>query len=313
MRRKFLIPLPILLALGGCSTGDYRLFHPLNQMAGVEWWSTLFEAGIMSLLIVPVTVLIAVFIFRYRKGANAAYAPDWSHSLTLEVLVWGVPLLIVIICGVISVQTTRAVDPYAPGLLTKAEAAEPALDVDVITTDWQWVFIYPQQHLATIDELVVPAGRVVHVRLTSTSVTNDFFIPGLAPMIDVMPGMRTEDTFDAPAPGLYTGFSADFSGAGFSWMQFATRIVPAADFSAWVSRAAAGAPALDYAAFTRVAQPTVNQGAKPSYFSAPDAQLFDKVVQAARDGVVYPVPNALTRSVAYTMKPAAKPTGAAVK
>lgn len=297
-RLKSSLALPVLLLLSCCSTGDYRLLHPLSQIAGVEWWSTLFEVGIMSLIIVPVTVLIAVFIWRYRKGANATYDPSFTHSLALEILVWGVPLVIVAICGVVSIRTIHEVDPYAPDLLASAEAAQPPLDIDVITTDWQWLFVYPDQHIAAIDELVVPAGRVVHLRLTSTSVTNDFFIPQIAPMIDVMPGMRTEDTFDAMAPGTYTGFSADFSGAGFSWMQFATRIVPPADFAAWVAQASASPNQLSYTAFTTLAQPTLNEGAKISYFSNPDEQLFDRVVLAAQAGVVYPVSDELTKSVA---------------
>lgn len=298
MRLKLFLTVPMLLAMAGCTTGDYRLFHPLDQVAGVEWWATLFEVGIMSIIIVPVTLLIAFFIGLYRKGGKATYDPSFTHSLGLEVLVWGVPLIIVAICGVISIRTIHEVDPYAPALLAKAEAAQPPLDIDVITTDWQWLFVYPDQHVAAIDELVLPQGRVVHMRLTSASVTNDFFIPQLAPMIDVMPGMRTEDTFDASKPGNFTGFSADFSGAGFSWMQFATRIVPQAGFDAWVAQAAASPSQLGYAAFTQLAQPTLNEGAKISYFSNVDPLLFNEVVAAAQAGVVYPVSDELTKSVA---------------
>jgi cytochrome o ubiquinol oxidase subunit II len=298
MRIKSLLAVPVFLALSSCKAGDYRLFHPLSQVAAVEWWATLFEAGIMSLIIVPVTCLIALFIWRYRKGANAAYDPNWSHSLVLEVLVWGVPLVIVAICGVVSLRTIHEVDPYAPGILAKAESTQAPLEIDVVTTDWQWLFIYPAQHIASVDELVVPAGRVAHFRLTSVSVVNDFFIPQLAPMIDVMPGMRTEDTFDAPGPGTYTGFSADFSGAGFSWMQFATRIVSQSDFDAWVAQAAASPRQLTYTAFTQFAQPTLNEGAKISYFANPTPGLFENVVAAAQAGVVYPVSDKLTYSIA---------------
>lgn len=297
---KSLLALPLLLALAGCKYGDYRLFNPVSKVANIQYWATIFEFGIMCLIIVPVTLLIAWFIFRYRKKANAAYDPSWSHSLVLEILVWGVPLVIVAICGIVSIRTIHAVDPYGPKALAKEEAAKPVIDVDVITTDWQWLFVYPDQHVAAVDELVVPQGHVVRMRLTSSSVTNDFFIPQLAPMIDVMPGMRTKDTFDVPNLGTYTGYSADFSGAGFSWMQFAVRVVSPDDFNAWVAKAAAAPRVLSYDAFTQFAQPTVNEGAKISYFSTPDPQLFDKVVTAARDGVVYPVSDAITHSVADT-------------
>ena len=92
---KPLATLPALLALAGCDTGNYRLFHPLTAVAKVQWWATLFEAGIMSLIIVPTAILIAWFVWRYRKNANAKYDPTWSHSLTLEILVWGIPLIVV--------------------------------------------------------------------------------------------------------------------------------------------------------------------------------------------------------------------------
>ena len=170
---------------------------------------------------------IALFGWRYRKGANAIHDPEWSHNTVLELLVWGVPFVVVAGLGYYSVKTIYAVNPYDPGLLQKQASADPqsVLNVDVITTDWQWVFVYPEQHIATIDELVVPQGSVVRMRLTSTSVSNDIYIPQLAPMIAVMPGMLTKDSFDAPVLGSYTGFAADFSGAGFSWMQFDTKIV----------------------------------------------------------------------------------------
>jgi cytochrome o ubiquinol oxidase subunit II len=295
---KSLAALAPLLALTGCNLGDYRLFNPLSQVAHVQWWATLFEAGIMSLIIVPTTLGIAWFIWRYRKSANAKYDPHWSHSLTLEVLVWGVPLIVVFICGIISIRTTHDVEPYGPGILADHPGLQTPLNIDVITTDWQWLFVYPDQHVAAVDQLVIPEGRIVHLRLTSTSVVNDFFIPQIAPMIDVMPGMRTENMFDAPKAGSFTGFSADFSGAGFSWMQFDTRVVTDSDFDAWVAKTAASPTQLTYQEFTKLAQPTVNENAKPSYYSNPAPGLFESVVAAAQAGVVYPVSDKLTKEVA---------------
>lgn len=304
MRLKPYLALLPVLALAACSSGDYRLFHPINVIATQEWHATIVDTVVMLLIIVPVLMMIALFGWRYRKSANAAYDPDWSHNTVLEMLVWGVPFLVVAGLGYYSVKTIYAVEPYDPGLLQKQVAADPqsVLNVDVIATDWQWVFVYPDQHIATIDQLVVPKGSVVKMRLTSTSVSNDIFIPQLAPMIAVMPGMRTVDTFDTPARGSYTGFAADFSGAGFSWMQFGTKIVSPADFTAWTQKVAASPDQLNYAAFQKVAQPHANIGAKVSYFSSADPQLFDKVVAAAQAGVVYPVSAELTKSIGSNEK-----------
>jgi cytochrome o ubiquinol oxidase subunit 2 len=307
---KLLPALAPLLALTGCNPGDYRLFNPLSQVAHVQWWATLFEAGIMSIIIVPTLILIGWFTWRYRKGANAKYDPNWSHSLTLEVLVWGVPLIVVVICGVISIRTTRDVDPYTPAVLASHPSTQAPLNIDVITTDWQWLFIYPDQHVAAVDQLVIPENRIVHLRLTSTSVVNDFFIPQIATMIDVMPGMRTENVFDAPKAGSFTGFSADFSGAGFSWMQFDTRVVTEGDFEAWVAKAASSPTQLTYQEFTKLAQPTVNEDAKPSYFSNPAPNLFETVVTAAQAGVVYPVSDRETKEVANLEEQGGAPAAA---
>jgi cytochrome o ubiquinol oxidase subunit 2 len=297
LRLKPHLTLPPLLALAACSTGDYRLFHPMNMVATQEWHATLVDVVVMLLIIVPVLLAVGIFIWRYRKGANGAYDPHWSHNTVLEFLVWGVPFLVVAGLGYYSVKTIYAVEPYNPGLTQAQAGPQNVLTVDVIATDWQWVFVYPQQHLATIDELVVPQGSVVRLRLTSTSVSNDIFVPQLVTMIAVMPGMRTMTTFDTPKLGDYTGFAADFSGAGFSWMQFATHIVTPDDFTAWTQKAAASPNQLSYAAFQKIAQPQVNEGAKVSYFSDPEPGLFEKVVAAAQAGVVYPVSDELSKSI----------------
>ncbi|OYV41384.1 MAG: hypothetical protein B7Z81_01000 [Acidocella sp. 20-61-6] len=285
-----------MLALAGCSTGDYRLFHPVGAIAHTELLYTIIDVGVMLIIILPVAVMIGVFSWRYHHSRNATHTPDWSHSLTLEFLVWGVPLIMVAALGYFSFKSIFMVNPYGPTVL-ESNAAAP-LDVDVITTDWQWIFVYPAQHIATIDELEVPAGRNVQLRLTSTSVMNGFYIPQLAPMIDVMPGMRTKDAFESDQTGNFEGFSTDFSGAGFSWMRFATKIVAPADFDKWISTVQASPTQLSYAAFQKLAQPTVNVSAKPAYFSNVDPKLFEKVYDAANAGVVYPVPAALTKSIA---------------
>jgi cytochrome o ubiquinol oxidase subunit 2 len=320
-----IICLPLLF-LAGCVPASYRLFHPNGAIANLELQSTIIDVAVMLLIILPVAVLICVFMWRYRKSANAAYDPHWSHSLKLEILVWAVPLITVCVLAYFSYRTTLAVNPYAPALLANAGApgqkmapesaampgmampgmvAEDAdasstgpLQIDVITTDWQWFFIYPQLHIATIDELVVPQGRDVELHMTSATVVNDFFVPELAPMMDVMPGMRTVDMFKAKNTGAYKGFSADFSGAGFSWMQFAARVVTPHDYAAWVSSVQASPDHLSYDEFERRAQPTINIGAKPAYFSAVQAGLFAHVYDEVRNGKVYPVPADLTETMA---------------
>ena len=290
MKFRSLLFLAIIPLLSGCSADTFRLFNPVGAVGSVEWRFTVIDVGVMLLIILPTTVMIAVFVWRYRKSRNAEYDPSWSHSLGLELMMWGIPFLTVIFLGYASYRSTMLVNPYNPAAINYTDPANPPLQVDVVTTDWQWVFIYPSLGIATVDDLVVPAGRPIKFWLTSTSVTNDFYIPEVAPMIDVMPGMRTMDGFQVNHPGHYEGFSADFSGAGFSWMQFATRIVSPDDFSAWVKQTQAAPDHLNMARLMQIAQPTINQGAKPLYFSAADPNLFSEVFAAIQGGQVFPVP-----------------------
>jgi cytochrome o ubiquinol oxidase subunit 2 len=164
------------------------------------------------------------------------------------------------------------------------------------------VFVYPEQNIATIDDLVVPVGRHVQLTMTATSAMNGFYIPQVAPMVDAMPAMVSKDAFEIDHPAEFTGFSTDFSGAGFSWMVFKTRVIPQADFDNWVKTVQASPDQLTYESFTqKIAPPQVNYGAKPSYFSTPDAgSLFGKVVMDAMMGKTYPVPDSLTKSIAST-------------
>ena len=288
-----ILNLAVLGLLSGCSMARFPLFNPHGAVGEVQWRTTLLDVGVMMLIIGPVTVLGILFMWRYRKARNAAYDPDWSHSMLLELLMWGVPLLVVAFLGYASYRTTLLVNPYKPMVLQAANGAGPALKIEAITTDWQWVFIYPQYGIATIDDLPLPAGRPVQVSLTSVSVTNDFVIPQVAQMIDVMPGMRTKDVFQVNRPAAFEGYSADFSGEGFSWMQFSTRVMAPADFDAWVAKTQAAPDVLNYAAFQKIAQPVVNVGARPAYFSHVEPDLFQRVYDATRDGVVYAVPEDL--------------------
>jgi cytochrome o ubiquinol oxidase subunit 2 len=303
---RALLPLP----LGACSE-TYRLLYPKGPVAAAQLKYTLLDVGIMLLIILPTTVLLCLFIWRYARVRKSAYDPDWSHSLIVELLIWGGPIAIVAALAVFTYQSVIETNPYDPTVLRPIAGAaptQPPLLVDVITTDWQWFFIYPAQHIATIDDLVVPQGRVVRLRMTSTSVMNDFFIPQLAPMIDVMPGMQTQDAFSAYGPGNFEGFSADFSGAGFAWMQFSTRVVSGDQFDSWVTRVKAGQVPpnrgmLSYAQFQTLAHPTLNIGAKPGYFAAVDPALFNHAVQDAMAGLTYPVLEDLTEKMAPSSGP----------
>ena len=293
---RSLVPLSLLF-LSGCSAHglarQFLIFRPAGPLSGADMRFTILDVAVMLGIIVPTAIITTYFLLRYRKtNTNAAYDPHWSHSNLIELIVWAIPLLTVAMLGYESYKGTYAVNPYDQRMIkTKtASAANPGsapLNVDVITTDWQWLFVYPKQHIAVANELVIPRGTPVVFHMTSATVVNDFFIPNLAGMIDVMPGMRTKQVLVADKIGQYRGYSANFSGAGFSWMGFKTHVVSSAHFTHWIQSIQKSPRHMDYAQFNKFARPTTNIDGKTPAFSHVHARLFDQVIKGVLDGKVY--------------------------
>ncbi|APZ42841.1 COX aromatic rich motif-containing protein [Acidihalobacter ferrooxydans] len=295
---RYLALLPLLF-LGGCSS-DFWLFNPKGIIAQTELYYMIVDVAIMLVIIVP-TILFTVWVMiKYRAGNNATHAPKWSHSNALEVLVWGVPVVIVVVLAVYSYIGTHQVNPWNPTIVSehaKYSKAKP-LEVDVITTDWQWLFVYPSQNVAASNELVVPVDRPVNFRLTSTSVTNNFFIPQIVGQVYVMPGMRSKQSMVVQHIGEYHGFTAALSGGGTSWMEFKVKAVTEADFNAWVSKAQQSTDKLTYTTFKTFAKPTINTGGKVQYFTDVLPDLFGHVIKNVRDGkLLYKTPMFLTENM----------------
>jgi cytochrome o ubiquinol oxidase subunit 2 len=200
---------------------------------------------LMLLIIVPVIALTLIFAWRYRKNNTAArYEPDWDHSTKLELVIWGAPLLIIIALGLLTWISTHLLDPYRPLERLDANrmlAAEvKPLEVQVVALDWKWLFIYPEQGIATVNELATPVDVPVRFKITASSYMNSFYIPALAGQIYAMPGMQTTLNAVINKAGEYEGFSANYSGAGFSHMRFKYHGMNDADFAAWVKKVKAG-------------------------------------------------------------------------
>lgn len=294
---------PIMLA--GCAGNPYWLADPRGPLASADLHSWLIDTAATFLVIGPTTLLVSWCLWRYRRAARSPYTPGWSHSLRLEAFFWGFPLFIVLVMGFIALRGALAVDPGDPGLMAPGgsrDADHKPIDIDVITTDWQWMFVYPDDHVAAANELVVPVDTPIRFRLTSSTVVADFFIPQLVGQIDVMPGMRTRQAMIAYRTGDYDGFSSDYTGPGFAWMGFKTHVVSAADYTRWIDHAAHSTHRLDEAAFERFAQPTINKSGNTIEFSDVTDGLFDHVVMDVMNGKTYPTPPDMTEK-----KPAGQP------
>ncbi|SHM74544.1 cytochrome bo3 quinol oxidase subunit 2 [Duganella sacchari] len=267
-----------LLWLAGCDT---VVLNPSGDIAAQQAHLVVVSTLLMLLIIVPVMFLICLFAWRYRKSNTAAeYKPDWDHSTKLELLIWGAPLLIIIVLGLITWIYTHLLDPYRP--LSRLDENRPIaagvkpLEVQVVAMDWKWMFIYPEQGIATVNELVTPIDVPVRFHMTASTVMNAFYIPALAGMVYTMPGMETQLNAVMNKVGVYDGFSANYSGAGFSDMRFKYHGVSQADFDAWVAKTKAGTSALTRAEFVALDKPTIKHPIM--HFGTVDQGIYDLIL-----------------------------------
>jgi cytochrome o ubiquinol oxidase subunit 2 len=254
--------------LAGCSGG---VLDPAGPV-GANDAEILINATLIMLGIVIPTILLAFWMaWRYRaSNTKSEYLPNWSYSGRIEAVVWSIPILTIMFIGGVIWIGSYKLDPFRP-LPSKL----PPLEVQVVSLDWKWLFIYPQQGVASVNQLVVPAGTPIHFSITSASVFNVFFVPRLGSMIYAMPGMESQLWLQADRPGVLFGQSAQFSGDGFSDMQFQVHSVPADQFAAWTQSAKASGLVLDRRAYAQLSRQS--QNVRPYAYSAIDPQLFHAV------------------------------------
>ena len=273
-RFRPLLLLPFALMLGAC---NFVVLDPAGDVAGRQRDLLIVSVVLMLIIIVPVMVLIALFAWRYRAGNRAArYEPDWDHSTHLELVIWAAPLLIIICLGALTWMGTHLLDPYRPldrisAGRPVARTAEPLL-VEAVALDWKWLFIYPEYGIATVNEMAAPVDRPIRFRLTATSVMNSFYVPALAGQIYTMPGMETVLHGVINRPGRYVGFSANYSGAGFSGMRFTFHGLSPNGFDAWIAGVKAEGGALDRAAYLQLARRSENDPVR--HYAVVEPQLF---------------------------------------
>ena len=228
--------------------------------------------AIMLAIVVPTIAATFAFAWWFRaSNTRATYLPDWEYSGRIELIVWAIPLLVIMLLGGVAWIGAHELDPAKP-----LASDTPPLEVQVVSLDWKWLFIYPDQRIASVNQLVVPAGRPIHFSLTSASVMNAFFVPRLGSMIYTMNGMRTQLNLQADAPGTFRGLSSHFSGDGFSGMHFDVQAVPAEQFAAWVDATRNTGPTLDADSYAELAKQSMN--VSPFTFGAADPELFTRIV-----------------------------------
>ncbi|QNK03334.1 ubiquinol oxidase subunit II [Dyella telluris] len=264
--------------LAGCQT---VLMSPSGDLAIQQRNLIITSTVLMLLIIVPVIALTLIFAWHFRaSNKKATYDPDWDHSTILELLIWSAPLLIIIALGAITWVSTHKLDPYRPLDRVAANRPMPSdvrpLQVNVVALDWKWLFIYPEQGIATVNELAAPVDRPIQFKITSSTVMNSFFIPALAGQIYAMPGMETQLQAVINKPGEFQGFSANYSGQGFSGMHFLFHGLSEEDFAQWVQKTKSGGSDLSRDAYVKLAQPSENDAVK--YYATVEPGLYRAIL-----------------------------------
>ena len=258
---------------------------------------------LMLIPVVPVIFMTIWFSWRYRaSNTKATYAPDFEHSNRIEAVVWAIPTLIIFALGAVTWVSTHQLDPAAPLKTAAGSVAVKPIEVEVVSLDWKWLFIYPDYGVASVNEMALPAGTPVHFKLTSATVMNSFFIPQLGSQIYTMTGMETQLSLRADKPGTYEGISANYSGVGFAGMKFNALATDQAGFDAWIAKAKASAAKLDLVAYQALAQKGLGQ---PGYYASIDPTLFHKVLNNCADGSLCK-DNAMKMAALQSAAPGAK-------
>ena len=269
MRRAKSLVACASLPIAGCNRG---LLDPVGPVGHAEKLILINSTAIMLAIVIPVILATLAFAWWFRRGnRRATYRPDWEYSGAIELVVWAIPAMTIMLLGGIAWIGSHDLEPSKP----LASPVKP-LNVEVVSLDWKWLFIYPDQGVATVNQLVVPAGVPVSYRLTSATVWNVFFVPQMGTMIYTMPRMQTRLNLQADRPGIFDGRSAHYSGDGFSGMQFKVHSLPPQQFAAWAQGARGAGPALDGRTYAELSKPS--SYVKPMTYGAVAPRLFDAIV-----------------------------------
>lgn len=290
--RKAFVPILgclMMLCLASCKGHIIGVLDPKGIVAYEERKLFFDTLALMLIVVLPVIVMSFTFIYHYQVSHRVKeYKPNWSHSLFLESLWWGIPCVIIFVLALITWKDTHKLDPY--NKITSSN--QPPLLIQVIALPWKWLFIYPQQDIATVNDMVIPVGQEVEYWITTDNVPmSAFFIPQLGSQIYTMAGMRSHLYLLADQPGDYDGMNTQFNGEGFSDMHFTVHVVDADKMQQWVSQIKKLSDHLTDTTYNALLKPSI--GDKPQYFSGVSADLFQHVVHLYMNslGTVHPRSN----------------------
>lgn len=278
MNKKFKIILGVLVGIAAIvvagyylSTVNIEVLNPKGEIASKQRDLMLFAALLSLIVIIPVYALAFTFLFKYKESKKAAYKPDWDGDAKLETIWWGVPILLIFVLSVVTWNSSHALDPFKP-----LDSTVEPLEVQVVALQWKWLFIYPEQNVATINYVQVPVDRPINFKITADAPMNSLWIPQLGGQIYAMTGMTTQLHLVADEAGSYNGSSANISGEGFAGMRFKVNATSVAEFDNWVSWAQGTDESLTLERYNELAKPSQNSW--PATYAPVDADLYDTIL-----------------------------------
>lgn len=272
--RRSVAVLALCAFVGGCSVGRRLIVEAHGPVVQSEHDLLFFATVIMLGVVVPVIAMAIGFAWWYRdSNTGARYEPAWDAPRAIDIVVWTIPTVVVVVLGAMVWVYTHRLDPYRPlGSVTRP------LEIQAVALDWKWLFIYPHENIATVNELALPVGRPVTLKITSATVMNSLFIPALAGQIYAMPGMQTQLNLQADRTATLVGRNAQFSGTGFAEQTFAVRAVAPDEFAAWVGRVKGSALTLDAPAYAGLARPSAKQPVV--HYATVQPALFRDIIES---------------------------------
>lgn len=268
------LSLVLIVAIAAISVKDstFAVIQPKGHIAEQQYELLIFATLLSLIVVIPVFGLMAFIVWRYREGnKKATYKPDWGGNTPLELVWWGIPIALIVVLAIITWQSSHALDPYRP-----LDSAKKPLRVQVISLQWKWLFLYPDEHIASINYLRIPEDRPISFELTSDAPMNSFWIPQLGGQVYTMSGMSTKLHLIANEQGTYDGVSANISGEGFADMKFIAEATSQKEFDTWAKMNQEFAPLLTLEKYGELAQPTT-KNQKASY-ALQDIDLYTSVI-----------------------------------
>lgn len=251
---------------------DVAVLNPQGEIADKQRTLLIFASALSLIIVIPVYMLLLFFAWRYRDGnKKAAYRPDWANSKWLEIIWWGIPCILIAILAVVAYRTSHELDQFRP-----LDSTAKPLEVQVVALQWKWLFIYPEQQVASVNLMPIPEKTPINLSLTSDAPMNAFWVPSLGSQMYAMSGMSSKLHISANHTGDFKGSSANISGEGFADMAFTVRSQTRQDFDAWVGATKGHSEGLDIASYDKLAKPgSMDQ---PTFYTLTDTKLYDKIV-----------------------------------